>query len=175
MKTKFTFFASAIVLLMAVSCNSFKKDETKELLSEQETTDKYNQIKEMDWLIGEWQSHSSSNNTTEVWKKADDSTFVGYGYTLKDRDTISFEDIVLDQRGDSLHYIVTTRYQNDAKPVSFTLKSFTANKYIFENLKHDFPTRITYHKISEDSIKAEISGISNGETAIVEFPMVRKK
>lgn len=169
---KNTLLLSALAVMLLASC---KKEETQKLVSEEETTQKYDRIKELDWLVGKWRSHSAENISTETWEKQDDSTFTGFAFTLRGTDTIFSENIVLDQRGDSLHYVVTTANQNDQKPVSFTLKSFTANKYVFENLKHDFPTRIVYERKGVDSILASVSGEANGETTIVEFPMVRVK
>ncbi|GGB85939.1 hypothetical protein GCM10007424_27500 [Flavobacterium suaedae] len=153
-----------------------KKEETEKLLSEEKTTEKYDQIKEFDWLVGHWEGHSSENETTEVWEKQNDSTFTGYSFILSpNKDTIMSEEMILDQRGDSLHLVINARNQNNDKPVAFTLTGFAANKYIFENPDHDFPTRIIYNKIAEDSLLAEISGQNEGRTTIIEFPMVKKK
>lgn len=177
MKTKIIFLAALSSLTLFPSCKEKEeKEKTEILLSEEKTTEKYYQIKEFDWLVGHWESHSSKNQSTEVWEKQNDSTFKGYSYILSpEKDTIMSEEMMLDQRGDSLHLVVNARNQNDEKPVSFTLTGFAANKYIFENPKHDFPTRIIYNKIAEDSLLAEISGVNEGRTTIVEFPMVRKK
>lgn len=178
MKTKTIFLTALSCLALFTSCKEGeeKKETTEKLLSEEKTTEKYDQIKEFDWLVGHWEGHSSKNESTEVWEKQNDSTFTGYAYVVSpEKDTLMYENMVLDQRRDSLHLVVSVKNQNDDNPVAFTLTGFAANKYIFENPDHDFPTRIIYNKIAEDSLLAEVSGQENGKTTILEFEMVKKK
>lgn len=154
--------------------NEEQKEATQQLLTEEKTKEKYDQIKEFDWLIGRWEGSSGKSNTTEVWVKNNDSTLYASSYTIRDTDTIISENMVLDQRADSLYLVITAKNQNDNKPITFTLTGFAANKYIFENPEHDFPTRIIYNKINDDSLLAEVSGPIDGKTTILEFPMAKK-
>ena len=171
-----------LTLLTAITLTAFftscrnNDTLTKVPLSDDvKTTQRYDQIKEFAWLEGTWENPTKDGLYTEKWTKVNDSVFTAMSAVTKGKDTLFYETVVLDQKGDSLHYIVTTPKQNDAKPVSFTLKSFTANSYIFENKKHDFPQRITYTKVTNDSLMAEISGTQNGKPAVEQFPMKRKK
>jgi hypothetical protein len=45
---------------------------------------------------------------------------------------------------------------------------------VFENKEHDFPQKITYTKISNDSIVAEISGMKDGKQSKESYPMKKK-
>ena len=45
----------------------------------------------------------------------------------------------------------------------------------FENPKHDYPNKIVYKKINNDSLVATIYGIKNGKVSKENFPMKRKK
>jgi len=174
MKKSKLYTALALTTLLA-SCRN-NDTPTKVPLSEDvKTTKRYDQIKELAWLEGTWQNTTKDGVFTEQWTKVNDSVFTAKSAVTKGKDTLFYETVVLDQQGDSLHYIVTTPKQNDARPVSFTLKSFTANSYIFENKQHDFPQRITYTKVTNDSIMAEISGTQNGKPAVEQFPMKRKQ
>ena len=65
--------------------------------------------------------------------------------------------------------------QNKELPVSFKLVNATDNQLVFENPNHDFPTKITYLIISEDSMVASISGLIDGKEKIEQFPMKRIK
>lgn len=174
MKKNILYSAIAFTALL-MSCRNDNTTTKVPLSNDVKTRQRYDQIKEFAWLEGKWQNNTSDGLFTEKWTKETDSTFAGYSTIIKGKDTIFFETIVLDQKGDSLHYIVTTPKQNDARPVSFTLKSFTANSYIFENKQHDFPQRITYTKVTNDSLVAEISGTQNNKPAVEEFPMKRVK
>ena len=43
----------------------------------------------------------------------------------------------------------------------------------FENLQHDFPQKISYQNIQNDSLIALVSGIQNGVAKKYEIPMRR--
>jgi len=45
---------------------------------------------------------------------------------------------------------------------------------IFEKPKHDFPQKITYNKISNDSLIAGISGMKDGKESKEKYPMKKK-
>jgi len=171
----YSIYSAIALFVIAASCRNNDTPAKVPLSKDIKTTQHYNQIKEMTWLEGTWQNQTNDGLFTEQWTKVNDSVFTAVSALTKDKDTLFYETVVLDQKGDSLHYIVTTPKQNDAKPVSFTLKSFTANSYIFENNKHDFPQRITYTKVTNDSLMSEISGNQNGKPAVEQFPMKRKQ
>ena len=170
-----SFYTAMAIAALCASCRNNDTPTKVPLSDDVKTTQRYNQIKELAWLEGTWQNSTPDGLFTEQWTKESDSTFIAESTVTKGKDTLFYETIVLDQKGDSLHYIVTTPNQNNAKPVSFTLKSFTANSYVFENKQHDFPQRITYTKVTNDSIVAEISGIQKGRPAVEQFPMKRKQ
>jgi len=173
MKT-FTLYTAIALSVLFTSCRNNDAPTKMPLSEDVKTIQRYDQIKEFAWLEGTWKNPTKDGLYTEKWTKVNDSVFTAMSAVTKGKDTLFYETVVLDQKGDSLHYIVTTPKQNDAKPVSFTLKSFTANSYIFENKKHDFPQRITYTKVTNDSLMAEISGTQNGKPAVEQFPMKRK-
>lgn len=163
-----------VVTALISSCRNKVTPAGVPLNKDAKTAQSYDRIKRLAWLEGTWQNDTPDGLFTERWTKVNDSVFTAASTITKDKDTLFYETIVLDQKGDSLHYIVTTPNQNDAKPVSFTLTSITGNSYIFENRKHDFPQRITYSKITDDSLIAEISGVEKGKPATEQFPMKKK-
>lgn len=107
----------------------------------------------------------------ENWTKLNNSEFSGKSYVLKGKDTLVFESIRLHEGRDGFFYIPAVRNQNGGLPVRFALKSISDHEFIFENPQHDFPQRISYTKITEDSLVAEISGIKNGQERKQTFPM----
>ena len=82
--------------------------------------------------------------TLETWKKVNDSTFKAESYFIKEKDTLHFETIILQQKGEKLTYNATVKGQNNDKAVAFNLTSATEKKLVFENPKHDYPQKITY-------------------------------
>lgn len=131
-------------------------------------------IKTADWLIGNWENRLEQGTLSESWEKSNDSTFNGKSFFIKDKDTLNNETIVLSQNGEDLFYIPVVQGQNNNEPVIFTMTKADAKQLVFENPKHDFPQRISYTKITKDSIVATISGVVNGKTKGESYPMKRK-
>lgn len=158
-----------MMLLLLTACNKETKEEAG---AETET---YSQLEKASWFLGEWGNKSPDGELTERWKKENDSVFKGESYfVVGGKDTVFAETIVLDETDERLAYTVTVPDQNNAKPIRFEMTSITDNQIIFENKKHDFPSKITYNKIGNDSIKAEISGIKDGKQASEIFAMKKQ-
>ncbi|MEI6347861.1 MAG: DUF6265 family protein [Bacteroidota bacterium] len=132
-------------------------------------------IEKANWLIGVWENKSPEGIATEIWVKQNDTAYYGTSYFVIGKDTVSSETISLTQVGKDLFYIPTVKNQNNGKAVKFTLTTLSDNQLVFENPKHDFPQKISYKKISNDSLVAEISGILNGKQNSQLFPMKKMK
>lgn len=127
------------------------------------------------WLIGNWEHQTEFGNLSEQWQQLNDSTYVGKAFFTKGKDTLHNESITLHEQGNDLIYSATVKDENEALPVAFKLTSETANQLVFENPKHDFPQKITYKKITSDSIVAIVSGVEQGKPASETYPMTRTK
>ena len=127
------------------------------------------------WLIGSWKNQSAKTVDIETWKKLNDSTFIGRSYSLTGGDTVSSEHIRMEQHKGKLYYIPTVKNQNGGKAVTFMLTSSNNKHVVFENPEHDFPQKITYTQITNDSLVAEISGTKKGWQKAIQFPMKRVK
>lgn len=134
-----------------------------------------NDIQKAEWLIGTWENKTQRGSIYETWTKVGNNEFSGRSYSVKDKDTIVFENIRLLQEKSRLYYIPTVKNQNEGLPVRFVAKAILKNQLVFENPEHDFPQIITYTKITSDSLVAEISGVKNGQKHIQTFPMKRVK
>jgi hypothetical protein len=154
-----------------VSCQ--KKENTS--IESEPATKTFAQIEKASWLIGEWGSSSKEGNLIETWTKESDSTLTATSYFIVGKDTVHSESIVLEQKGDNLFYIPTIKNQNEGKPVTFSMTTANENQLVFENATHDFPKKVTYNKISNDSLVGEISGIKDGKETKESYPMKKKK
>ncbi len=151
-----------LLLLTIVSCK--KSDETEN-----------DKIKVANWILGNWENKSPDGNLTENWEKANDSTFQATSYFIKEKDTIHFETITLQQKGEQLTYSAIVKGQNDDKPVAFKLTTATEKQLVFENPKHDYPQKISYTQITQDSLVAKISGIQQGKPSSEQFSLKKMK
>ncbi|MBK8367087.1 MAG: hypothetical protein IPL10_06630 [Bacteroidetes bacterium] len=160
---------SIVVINGLFSCNSSKQEEATTIAS------KVNLLDTAKWFIGTWQNQTSDGLFTEQWDQKNDSVYSAISTVIVNKDTVFYESISLEQKDDSLYYIVSVKDQNKELPVSFKLISVTDNQLVFENAKHDFPSKITYSKIKEDSVVAFISGLIDGKEKIEQFPMKKIK
>ncbi len=124
-----------------------------------------------EWLIGTWEIEGPEGNYYEAWTKKNDTLLLGKSYAVDGKDTQYFESIQLLAKNNTLHYIPTVVGQNGDSAVTFTLKSLSDSALSFENVLHDFPTLISYQRISDDSMMAEISGKVDGKMNTINFPM----
>lgn len=153
---------SLLLLLALVACKN------------QETTEK-EKIKAATWLLGNWESKSAEGSLKENWSQVNDSTFSATSYFINAKDTVHFETINLQQVGEQLTYTATIKGQHNDKPVAFTLFSETEKQVIFENQKNDYPQKISYTKITADSIVAQISGKLQGKQSSEQFGLKKIK
>jgi hypothetical protein len=156
-------------MVMVLSCQNLDRTEKKSEATTEHLIEKAN------WLIGEWQNSSETEKVSELWEKENDSVYVGKSYSIRNADTISSERIRLEEHGDQLFYIPVVKNQNAGETVKFTLGSSDANHLAFENPAHDFPQKISYSLITNDSLFAEISGMYKGQQQSEKFPMHRVK
>lgn len=124
-----------------------------------------------DWLLGKWENKSDEGNLMEIWKKTNDSLFIGESYFIKGKDTLHFEKIQMKQKGENLLYISTIKGQNNDKPVTFNHNVEIEKQLVFENPKSEYPRKIVYKPIAKDRILIEVSGIQQDKPSSVRYSM----
>ncbi|MFE3869330.1 DUF6265 family protein [Flavobacterium sp. LS2P90] len=151
-----------LLLLAIVSCKNSDSNEK-------------DKIKAARWILGNWGNKSADGKLSETWKKVNDSTFQAQSYFIKEKDTLHFESITIQQKGEELSYSATVKGQNSDKPVTFKLTNSTEKQLVFENPKHDYPKKIIYTQINKDGLVAEISGTLEGKPSSEKFSMKKIK
>jgi hypothetical protein len=136
-----------------------------------ERKEKYEMLAKAEWLLGDWENLSAEGRWSESWVKANDSTYNGQAFFIRENDTLHQEQIVLSQRGLAVNYTPTVKGQNGDKPVQFNMTSAEGRKLIFENPAHNYPQKISYLQITKDSLVADISGIQQGKPSAERFAM----
>jgi len=152
-------FATAILsTLIFTAC---KKEDEKAPL----------EIEKVKWISGEWQNKSKDGILTESWERINDTVFNAVCYFVHGKDTLHNEKISLLQSDNAIIYSPTVKGENGNRPVHFKITSVNANELVFENPKHDYPQKIVYTKITEDSLVTKISGMVNGKPYLESYPM----
>ncbi|WP_304201133.1 DUF6265 family protein [Flavobacterium alvei] len=151
---------SLLILLFFASCK--KSKEVSKIVGN-------------DWLLGKWENKSDEGNLLEIWKKANDSLFLGESYFIKEKDTLHSEKIEMQQKGENLLYVSTIKGQNNDKPITFKHNIEIEKQLVFENPKNDYPRKIVYKPIAKDRIFIEVSGIQQGKPSSERFSMKKSK
>ena len=79
------------------------------------------------------------------------------------------------QKGAVLFYISTIKGQNNDEPITFIQNDTIEKQLVFENPKNEFPQKISYSKITNESIVIQISGIQQGKPSSAKYSMKKMK
>ena len=124
------------------------------------------------WIEGEWKGRVKGGMMYEEWKLGVDSALIGTSRTLVLGETVFSETMQITKNDEGqLQYIVKVAHNDSA--VTFTLIEQTSKGYFFENLSHDFPTRIVYANTLGDMMLVRIEGERNGRGDTARFFMHR--
>lgn len=115
-------------------------------------------IESLTWLVGDWNSETSSLKINESWKQISANTFEGLGYTysIEKNHIVSSETLRLVEMSGEIFYVAKVA-SNDL-PIAFKLTGCTANTAIFENSRHDFPKKISYQLNNDKNMSVFVSG-----------------
>jgi hypothetical protein len=125
-------------------------------------------VADLAWLTGHWEMIKGERRTEEVWLAPAGNKMFSISRTVKGGKAIEHEFITIDQ--DSAGVIYFHAKPSGQEGGSFPLVSLQDQMVIFENPAHDFPQRIIYRKISEDSLIGRIEGTINGKQRGIDFP-----
>jgi len=113
------------------------------------------------FMSGSWQLGSGANLTEEHWTLPNAGSLIGMSRTIRGGKTTFFEFLRLEQGKDGVDYVAQPGGR--FPPTRFRCTSLEGKKAVFENTLHDFPTRITYERTSDDELIAIVSGPPNGK------------
>ncbi len=107
------------------------------------------------WIAGSWRMASDGTVTEEHWLPNAGGVMLGIGRTMQDGRTVFFEYLRIERRGGDWAYVAQPKGN---PPTVFTATSVSPGEIVFENPQHDYPTKITYRRISGESMVARIEG-----------------
>jgi hypothetical protein len=149
--------ALAITSMIAASCDQPVKEKPLDKLS---------------WLEGGWEGITEEVVMRESWTKVNDKLMTGEGYVLAGTDTVFRESLKLMTVNDSMiYYVVAIPGVPDS--TNFILSKYENDEAVFENPEHDFPQRIVYKKVNNDSVYAYIEGQTDKGLKRDEYPYKR--
>ena len=120
------------------------------------------ELDKLNWMLGTWQYKTTNYNIIEGWKINNDSTLIGYSYTIAGKDTVSSEQTEIIKKNHKIIFNATVKEQNQSATIPFLMYAFSNDSIAFENTLHDFPQRIGYKKLTNTKICASIEGLIEG-------------
>ena len=97
----------------------------------------------LDFLLGQWerQNDTEGRKTYEYWKKSNNNTYQGLGFTLQGQDTVFKENLrIIKIDGDWNLEVIGV----NPEPTYFHFTSQTNNSFVCENPENEFPKKIEY-------------------------------
>lgn len=157
---KYLYFLIFGSLLMLSACMNESKNTQMEL-----------KMKQLHWLVGEWQrtNEKPERTTMELWELQENGNLKGVGLTTEGDKLVFKEELTLQLSGDKIQYIADV--PDNLQLIAFLLTESNDSKMVFENPEHDFPKKISYERLADDTMKAIVSG--NGKEILFEFKRLK--
>ena len=114
-------------------------------------------VNQLAWMRGAWVTEHGGMRVEEHWTPPRAGTMMAVGRTMRGERTVFYEFLRIEQTSDGgLTYHAAPKGRSPATP--FKAVEVTADRIVFENPQHDFPTRITYWKEGADGMGARVEG-----------------
>ncbi|MBP9212278.1 MAG: hypothetical protein KBF97_05715 [Bacteroidetes bacterium] len=117
-------------------------------------------LSDLDWFTGHWVMRSGAVIIEEVWLTPAGELMTGMSRTFNGTRVREYEFMTIGIDSAGTAYI--RALPSGQKGETFTAVRREKHSITFENRRSDFPQRIIYRRISDDSLAARIEGVMNG-------------
>ena len=101
-----------------------------------------------------WKMENKEN--FEHWDRLNDNSFKGFSYKMDSGQFMISEYLDIARKGNKTIFTATVVNQNEGKSIQFE-GTKSDSTVTFENLKHDFPKKIVYQKLSDTEMLVTVS------------------
>ena len=132
------------------------------------------QVSDLSWLEGTWRGTIGGREFEAHYTGAEGGQILSASKYTESGKPAGFEFERFEQQGDSL---VLTPFPEGESSVSFPLAEYDgkAKRAVFQNLTHDFPTRISYQRTARDRLTILVSGPGeDGNQQVLTYSLERK-
>jgi hypothetical protein len=128
-------------------------------------------LADLGFMAGCWRGTTRSGTTIEEFYTPPSSNLIiGATRYVRDGRVVDFEFTRIDQTDSGA---VITPHPKGVRSVSFAPKVIERNRAVWENPTHDFPQRILYTRVADDTLVARIEGRTPSEDRALEWRMTR--
>jgi hypothetical protein len=132
-------------------------------------------IRDLSWLEGIWRGQIGGRGIEAHYTGADGGQVLSASKYIEGGNPAGFEFERFEQRGDT---VMVTPFPEGKSSVSFPLAEYDANtrRAVFENLAHDFPTRISYQRVAKNRLTILVSGPGeDGKEQVLTYALEKKR
>lgn len=128
-------------------------------------------IDQLQWIAGEWKFRDNGTTVFELWAKRSDKLIEGTSFSVVLDDTVIYETMRISEINGEVFFIANVAHNNGE--VAFKLTKNSSKGLVFENIEHDYPTRIIYANTKGDMLLARLEGVRDGKQDTVRYFMNR--
>ena len=131
-------------------------------------------ISDLSWLEGVWRGRIGGRDFEAHYTGVDGQQVLSASKYSENGKPAGFEFERFEQRGDTL---MLTPFPEGQSSGSFPLAEYDAKarRVVFENLSHDFPTRISYQRVARDRLTILVSGPGeDGKEQVLTYALSRQ-
>jgi hypothetical protein len=132
-------------------------------------------ISDLSWLEGTWYGRIGGRDFEAHYTGVEGEQILSASKYTENSKPAGFEFERFEQRGDTL---LLTPFPEGRSTVSFPLAEYDApgRRAVFENLSHDFPTRISYQRVAKDRLTILVSGPGeDGNEQVLTYALKRSR
>ncbi len=122
-------------------------------------------VDDLGWMAGCWVQNNGDTVIEEHWMAPAGGILLEMGRTVRAGQLRDYEATRIEVIDGVLTFTANPAHQPEA---SFKAISHTADAVVFENLGHDFPQHVSYHKVA-GGLQATIDGPVNGQAQTITF------
>ena len=132
-------------------------------------------IRDLAWLEGTWQGKIGERDFEARYSGADGGQVLSASKYTKEGVAAGFEFERFEELDGTL---VLTPFPEGKSSVTFKLAELepTSRRAVFENLAHDFPTRLSYQRVADNKLTILVSGpAEDGQEQVLTYSLTRKR
>jgi hypothetical protein len=132
-------------------------------------------LNDLSWLEGIWRGKIEGRDFEARYTGVEGGQMLSASKYTANGKPAGFEFERFEQRGDT---VVLTPFPDGKSSVSFPLAEYDSKgrRAVFENLAHDFPTRISYQRVTNDSLTILVSGPGKGgKDQVLTYALKKKR
>jgi uncharacterized protein DUF6265 len=132
-------------------------------------------ISDLSWLEGTWQGRIGGRDFEAHYTGVEGGQVLSASKYSENGQPAGFEFERFEQRGDT---VLLTPFPEGNSSVTFPLAEYDgrAQRAVFENLSHDFPTRISYQRVARDRLTILVSGPGeDGKEQVLTYALNRSR